>query len=63
MIDSAQMYGNERQVGAAIKAFLAQNPDIKRDDIFYTTKLASNNGYNAVKKLIEAHYKSGIVGN
>ncbi len=53
MIDSAQMYGNERQVGAAIKTFLAQNPDIKRDDIFYTTKLASNNGYNQSLKALE----------
>ncbi|KAF2181593.1 hypothetical protein K469DRAFT_713660 [Zopfia rhizophila CBS 207.26] len=25
-------------------------------------QLASNNGHNAVRRLIEAHYKSGVVG-
>lgn len=46
MIDSAQMYGNEREVGSAILSFLKQNPSVKREDIYYTTKLASNDGYN-----------------
>ena len=54
MIDSAQMYGNEREVGAAIRTFLAHNPSIKRDHIFYTTKLASNNGYNQSLKSLES---------
>jgi diketogulonate reductase-like aldo/keto reductase len=53
MFDSAQMYANEREVGAAIKAYLAHNPDIKRDDIFYTTKLASNNGYHQSLRALE----------
>jgi 2,5-diketo-D-gluconate reductase A len=38
-IDTAQMYGNEAEVGAAIKA-----ADIPRDDLYVTTKL--NNGFH-----------------
>jgi diketogulonate reductase-like aldo/keto reductase len=37
-IDTAQMYGNERQVGDAIRA-----SETDRDDIFLTTKLAAQN--------------------
>jgi diketogulonate reductase-like aldo/keto reductase len=47
------MYGNEREVGSAIKSFLSKNPAIKREDIFYTTKLASNAGYNRSLKALE----------
>jgi diketogulonate reductase-like aldo/keto reductase len=47
------MYGNEREVGSAIKSFLSKNPSIKREDIFYTTKLASNAGYNRSLKALE----------
>jgi 2,5-diketo-D-gluconate reductase A len=38
-IDTAQMYGNEAEVGAAIKA-----AGIQRDDLYVTTKL--NNGFH-----------------
>ena len=54
MIDSAQMYGNEREVGDTIRSFLSKNPDVKREDIFYITKLASNNGYNRSLKSFES---------
>ena len=37
-IDTAQAYGNERQVGAAIAG-----SDIARDELFLTTKLGSSN--------------------
>jgi diketogulonate reductase-like aldo/keto reductase len=37
-IDTAQIYGNEKEVGAAIKA-----SDIPRDDIFLTTKIWLDN--------------------
>lgn len=50
--DSAQMYHNERQVGHAIRAYLAQHPDLKREDMHYTTKLASNSSYDAARKSI-----------
>ncbi|GAB3248388.1 aldo/keto reductase [Arthrobacter pigmenti] len=39
-IDTAEMYGNEKQVGEAIR-----ESGIKRDDIFVTSKL--NNGFHA----------------
>jgi 2,5-diketo-D-gluconate reductase A len=38
-IDTAEMYGNEREVGAAIRAF-----GLDRDDVYVTSKL--NNGYH-----------------
>lgn len=61
MIDSAQMYGNEREVGEAIRTYLAHNPSINRADIFYTTKLASNNGYNqSLKSLESSLHRSGL---
>ena len=53
MIDSAQMYHNEKQVGAAIATFLQNNPSVTRQDIFYTTKLASNDGYQRSLKSLE----------
>jgi diketogulonate reductase-like aldo/keto reductase len=53
MFDSAQMYGNEREVGSAIMAFLRKNPSLKREDIYYTTKLAINSGYSRSLKAIE----------
>jgi len=47
------MYGNEREVGSAIRDFLGKNPSVIREDIFYTTKLASNDGYNRSLKSLE----------
>jgi diketogulonate reductase-like aldo/keto reductase len=47
------MYGNEREVGSAIRDYLNKNPSVKREDIFYTTKLASNNGYHRSLKSLE----------
>ena len=38
-IDTAQIYYNERETGAAVTKFLSQNPDVSRSDIFVTTKL------------------------
>ena len=49
LIDTAKMYGNEREVGVAIN-----KSGIKREDIFLTTKLnSSNNSYDRAKKGIE----------
>ena len=39
-IDTAQFYQNETMVGEGIKAFLSSRPDVKRSDIFVTTKLS-----------------------
>ncbi|SCU83208.1 LAFA_0D02322g1_1 [Lachancea sp. 'fantastica'] len=54
-VDSAQFYGNEREVGLAIAKFLKETPGQSRNDIFYTTKLAPTNGtYEQAKSAIEA---------
>ena len=49
LIDTAKMYGNEREVGVAIN-----KSGIKREDIFLVTKLNSlNNSYDRAKSGIE----------
>ncbi|CAM2822755.1 aldo/keto reductase [Fructilactobacillus fructivorans] len=47
-IDTARDYGNEREVGNAIK-----NSDIDRDDIFLTTKIESPESYDEATKMID----------
>lgn len=55
--DSAQMYGNEGQTGQAIRDFLSgagNDTGLKREDIFYTSKLASNStSYDEVRRSIK----------
>ena len=49
LIDTAKMYGNEREVGVAVN-----KSGIKREDIFLVTKLnSSNNSYDRAKRGIE----------
>ncbi|MCI1983432.1 MAG: aldo/keto reductase [Bifidobacteriaceae bacterium] len=49
LIDTAQAYGNEQAVGAAIKA-----SGVKREDLFITTKLwVSDTGEEAAKKAFD----------
>ncbi|MDO5520708.1 MAG: aldo/keto reductase [bacterium] len=49
LIDTAQMYQNEREVGNAIKAC-----GVPREELFITTKICSpNDSYEATKKAIE----------
>lgn len=38
-IDTAQIYYNEHETGSAVTKFLAQNPNVSREDIFVTSKL------------------------
>jgi len=53
-IDSAIFYHNEQQSGDAISKFLKDHPDVKRSDIFYTTKLFGEDlKYENAKKAIE----------
>lgn len=50
------MYHNERQVGNAITEFLkspSNNSGLRREDIHYTSKLASNSDYNTARKSIK----------
>ncbi|KAF5024409.1 hypothetical protein F66182_3495 [Fusarium sp. NRRL 66182] len=55
--DCAQMYRNERQAGRAISDFLASSENsagLKREDIWYTSKLAScDESYDAVRRSIK----------
>ena len=59
------MYRNEAQVGSAILAFLRgpkNTNSLKREDIHFTTKLASNTSYEATRKTIKQSLKqSGLV--
>ncbi|TLD86173.1 aldo/keto reductase [Helicobacter sp. MIT 05-5294] len=50
LFDSAQMYNNERDLGAAINASLKNG--YQREELFITTKLSSGMGYKATKKSI-----------
>ena len=56
--DCAQMYHNERETGRAIRDFLASDENtegLKREDIWYTTKLASNGvSYESVRRSIKS---------
>jgi diketogulonate reductase-like aldo/keto reductase len=38
-LDCAWFYQNEDEVGSGIREFLSQNPSVKREDIFITTKV------------------------
>ncbi|KAL8904855.1 MAG: hypothetical protein Q9171_006893 [Xanthocarpia ochracea] len=54
--DSAQMYRNEKEVGSAILRFLSSSSntaDLKREDIHFTSKLASNSSYDSARKSIK----------
>jgi diketogulonate reductase-like aldo/keto reductase len=50
-VDSAQWYYNERDVGQAIREFLAShaNTGITRGDVWFTTKLKANSTYEAAR--------------
>lgn len=56
------MYYNEREVGRAILAFLENEKNkpngLTREDIFFTTKLASNDGYDATRRTIKQSLKA-----
>jgi len=55
-IDSAAMYHNEKECGEAILAFLSSSANtsgLKREDIHFTSKLASNNTYAATRLAIK----------
>ena len=60
--DSAEWYANEKEVGASITKFLSSNTSgVKREDIWFTTKLKDNVSYDATRKKIkESIKKSGL---
>jgi len=62
-VDSAQMYHNEKQVGRSILDYLKANPEVKREDIHYTTKLASNSDYARARRSISQSVKECGLGH
>lgn len=53
LLDTAALYENEEQVGAAIRTFLAEQTEVTRDDLFVVTKLHwdSHGGDTAVSNV------------
>lgn len=59
------MYHNEREVGKAILAFLSSQENaesLKREDIHFTSKLATNTSYEAARKSIKQSVKQSGLG-
>jgi len=59
------MYHNERDTGKAITSFLSSSANttgLKRGDIHYTSKLASNGSYEAARKSITQSVKACGLG-
>ncbi|OQO02781.1 hypothetical protein B0A48_11063 [Cryoendolithus antarcticus] len=61
-VDSAQMYHNEKQVGKSILSFLDTHPEVNREDVHYTAKLASNSDYDTARKSITKSVKECGLG-
>ncbi len=63
-IDSAEWYANEHEVGSAVRAFLGSKENtqgLDRGDIWFTTKLKTNTGYDATREAIKRSIKqSGL---
>jgi aryl-alcohol dehydrogenase-like predicted oxidoreductase len=53
------VFSNEREVGQAIKTTLSSDSsELTREDVWYTTKLASNSTYDAARKAITQSLKA-----
>jgi diketogulonate reductase-like aldo/keto reductase len=64
-IDSAQMYHNEKESGKAILDFLsseANTESLQREDIHFTSKLASNSAYETARSAIKRSVKECGLG-
>ncbi|KAJ4378550.1 hypothetical protein N0V86_006256 [Didymella sp. IMI 355093] len=64
-VDSAQMYHNEKESGKAVLDFLSSNDNVnslKREDIHFTSKLASNSSYDTARKAIKQSVKECGLG-
>ncbi|EKD14459.1 aldo/keto reductase [Drepanopeziza brunnea f. sp. 'multigermtubi' MB_m1] len=64
-IDSAEWYANEAEVGSSIRSYLDSDQNttgLKREDIWFTTKLKENNGYDATRKSIKKSIKQSGLG-
>lgn len=61
LFDSAQMYGNQKEVGAAIREAI-RSRGLKREEFFITTKLSSDMDFESAKKSIESSLKALDIG-
>lgn len=64
-VDSAQMYHNEKESGKAVSDYLssaANTQGLKREDVHFTSKLASNGSYDAARKAIKQSVKECGLG-
>ncbi|KAH0829353.1 putative oxidoreductase [Fonsecaea pedrosoi] len=65
-VDSAQMYRNERACGQAILSFLndksSNTAGLTREDIFFTSKLATNTNYDAARRSIRQSVEASGLG-
>ncbi|KZM25131.1 oxidoreductase [Ascochyta rabiei] len=64
-VDSAQMYHNEKESGKAVVDFLSSEDNVdslKREDIHFTSKLASNSSYDTARKAIKKSVKECGLG-
>lgn len=56
------MYRNEADVGRAINSYLSRTSSLKREDLHYTTKLASCSDYDRARKSISDSVKRCDLG-
>lgn len=59
------MYHNEHEVGSSILAYISSpsnTSSLKREDIHFTSKLASNTSYDAARKSIKQSVKESGLG-
>ncbi|KAF2027857.1 Aldo/keto reductase [Setomelanomma holmii] len=64
-VDSAEMYRNEKEAGKAVQDYLsskANTQSLEREDIHFTSKLASNGSYDAARKAIKRSVKECGLG-
>jgi len=60
------MYHNEGEVGSAVLSFIgspSSTSSLKREDIHFTSKLASNTSYDAARKSIKKSVKQSGLGH
>lgn len=56
--DTARIYGNEEQTADGIVNFLKKHPEVKREDVFYTTKVWTNEfGYDRTTNAVEESFE------
>lgn len=62
-IDSAEWYGNELECGQAIREFIAASDGrVKREDVFYTSKLMTNSSLSHARKSIQKSLEVADLG-